>query len=491
MERFLKKTVTVVFYIFSIITSLLFVFPDELSQENMLLPLTAVTISGILVIFPYLHKIEVRKPRIALLIIAFPAAAVRIVWVYLVKVIPEMDFLKYHTFAQSIMYNKTIPNPVFVSLFPHFFGFSKVLSFFYIVFNPETTTAVYMNIALNIAILFMIYFLGKNLFNVNTGLAAAAIYAFWPSQIFFNVFVLTEPFYTFGILLLTCFYYVIINRVKNNIYIFLSFTVLGFAIGLLKFIRPAASILLLSILLHYFFTGASRTDKVKTHYHRTGYKAAISLALVLSCNYITGISIKSIDRTTGISTSRHTPGFYILIGSNLEGKGKYNNEDAAVLQTMINKGIPSDIIQRQLSELGIKRFLKTDIRSQIKHQIFKNKCMWRIDSDGISFIRATFSPTSRIDIEKHSKWLSEAANFYYAVFFLIALSSLFVLKEKIPFFGFVFYLYILGTVAAHILVEVQSRYHYPVIPFLCILAASVLVRKPTFEKYYFRIENMK
>lgn len=205
----------------------------------------------------------------------------------------------------------------------------------------------------------------------------------------------------------------------------------------------------------------------------------MSIALVLSCNYIIGTSIKNIEQTIGINTARHTPGFYIFIGTNLEGKGKYNSEDAAVLQTMIGKGIPADKIQRQLSESGLKRFLKTDIRSQIKHQIFKNKCMWRIDSDSINFTRGTISPTSRIDIEKHSMWLSDAANFYYSVFFLIALSSLFIFKEKIPSFCFVFYLYILGTVAAHMLAEVQSRYHYPAIPLFCILAASVLVRKST------------
>jgi len=479
MEQLLKKTVTAVFYIFSIITSLLFIFPDESSQENMLLSLTAVSISGILVIFPYLHNIKIKRPCIALSIIACLAAAVRITWVTLVQVIPMTDFLTYHTLAQNIMYNRAIPNSVFVSLFPHVFGFSKVLSFFYTIFGPETTTAVYMNIVLNIGILLMIYFLGKNLFNVNTGLVAAAIYAFWPSQIFFNTFVLTEPLYTFGMLLLTCFYFVIINRVNKTIYIILSFLVLGAAVGFLKFIRPAASILLLSILIHYFFISKNRDDKVKTCFYRTGYKFALSLAFVLSCNYIIGASIKSIEQTIGINIARHTPGFYIFIGTNLEGKGKYNSEDAAVLQTMISKGIPADKIQRQLSESGLKRFLKTDIRSQIKHQMFKNKCMWRIDSDSINFTRGTISPTSRINIEKHSIWLSDAANFYYSVFFFIALSSLFIFKEKIPSFCFVFYLYILGTVAAHMLVEVQSRYHYPVIPLFCILAASVLVRKST------------
>jgi len=176
--------------------------------------------------------------------------------------------------------------------------------------------------------------------------------------------------------------------------------------------------------------------------------------------------------------ARHTSGFYLLVGTNLKGKGKYNNEDAAILQAMLNGGMPADKIQRQLSESGIKRILETDIILQIRHQMNKNKCMWRIDSDSISFTKATISPTSHINIEKHSIWLSEVANFYYSVFFLLALSSIFFLKNEIPPFYFVFYLFILGTVAAHMLAEVQSRYHYPVVPVLCILAATVLTRAP-------------
>jgi len=549
MEQLLKKTVTTVFYIFSIITLLLFVFSDGLSINNLLLPIVIIAISGILAVFPYLHNIKIRKPHYALVAISFLAVLIRIVWVSLVQVVPESDFYTYHTLAQNIL-NGNVKNSVFVSLFPHVFGFSKVLSFFYAIFKPDPNTAVYLNITLNLGILLMIYYLAKNLVNLNTGLAAAVIYAFWPSQIFFNTFVLTEPLYTFGVLLIICFYYFILTRVNNTVLLVLSFFVIGALTGLLRLIRPTAILLLLSILLHYFFIAAKtlpltlnpskqlrlsklRQNKpmgikalsdagnpllaeaadisVPLYQHpgknprwtesparsaainkgflnnlkassiNTGYKIFLSAVLVMSSNALTGVSIDSIEKNIGIKTARHTSGFYLLVGTNTEGKGKYNDKDAAILQALINKGIPADDIQRELSESGMERILKTDIMSQIQLQIFKNKCMWRLDSDCISFIRAQISPASHINIEKHSMWLSSISDFYYSVFFFTALSSVFFLRKNIPAFYFVFYLYILGTVAAHMLAEVQSRYHYPVIPIFCILAANVLTRKPSVD----------
>jgi hypothetical protein len=496
MEQLVKKTITLVFCIFAIITSLLFILSEEFSMENLLFPIVIITISCVLAKFPYLYRVKIKRPIIALSVISFLALSIRIIWATLVQVIPETDFYTYHTLSQNILQNN-VSNSVFVSLFPHVFGFSKVLSFFYAIFGSNPITAVYLNIVLNMGILLLLYYLGKNLVNVNTGLAAATIYAFWPSQIFFNVFVLTEPLYTFGVLLIICFYFAIINRIEKPKYFFLLFIILGSAIGFLKLIRPSASILLLSILIHYFFiaektitfnyntflkrkriAGLNRKRNLCGNTSNKIFSAALSAVLVLSCSLITSVSINKIEEKIGIDIARHTSGFYLLVGTNLKGKGKYNNEDAAILQAMLNGGMPADKIQRQLSESGIKRILETDIILQIRHQMNKNKCMWRIDSDSISFTKATISPTSHINIEKHSIWLSEVANFYYSVFFLLALSSIFFLKNEIPPFYFVFYLFILGTVAAHMLAEVQSRYHYPVVPVLCILAATVLTRAP-------------
>jgi len=68
------------------------------------------------------------------------------------------------------------------------------------------------------------------------------------------------------------------------------------------------------------------------------------------------------------------------------------------------------------------------------------------------------------------------ADGYYFVFLLLSCAALFVAKGKLSHDSLVLYLFILGTVAAHMLVEVHSRYHYTAVPMLCILAAVALTR---------------
>lgn len=493
MEKILKQTVFIVFFAFSIITSLLFVFPGKTNINNMLLPIVIIIAAAVFVKFPVMQNIKIKNPGIALLFISALALVVRIIWVSLVQVIPESDFYTYHSLGQSII-TGNITNSVFVSLFPHVYGFSKILSFMYSIFGAEIITAVYFNITINMGILFLIYYLGKNLADVNTGLIAAAIYAFWPSQIFYNAFVLTEPLYTFGVLLTFYLYFIILKHIKKKWYLVLSFLLLGTGLGFLKLIRPAASIVLLSILIHFMFTQNECIESLEqrnryslrskrgliaklANFKKAAFKASILAVLVLAFLITSALSLNYIEKTIGIETTRNTSGFFLLVGSNIEAKGKYNNEDAELLKDMINKGVPADEIQKKLSELGRKRLLQADILSQVNHQLNKNKSLWGVDTDSIHFTQAAFSPTSHIDIEKHSLWLSGVANVYYYIFFFISLYSLFVLKNKIPSFYYVFYLYILGTVAAHMLAEVQSRYHYPVIPLFCLLAATVLTRK--------------
>jgi hypothetical protein len=77
-------------------------------------------------------------------------------------------------------------------------------------------------------------------------------------------------------------------------------------------------------------------------------------------------------------------------------------------------------------------------------------------------------------MSKHGDWLAFAADGYYFLFLVLSCAALFFAKsndtEKIKGGSYILYLYILGTLAAHMLVEVHSRYHYPVIPLLCLSA---------------------
>ena len=473
MGKIVKGIVTYVFSAFVAITFLIFVFSENFSAAKLCIIAVIAAVIVLYVKFPIVSKWKIKRIRLFLLAAAAVSLFLRITWVYFVKAIPISDFYTYHSLAGALV-GGDILYPKFISLFPHVLGYSKVLSAVYSLFGPHPDSAVAFNIVLNTGILFLVYYIGKILCDEKTGLVSAVIYAFWPSQIFYNSLVLTEPFFTLGILFLIAFYLYTIKRIKNTIWKIPPFLFIGITAGFLKYIRPAIIILILSFLIHYLLLehkfNLFGKDRRKESLTRTG----ICILLILSYTTASSLLLSSIDNLIGIKTAKNTSGFYILAGLNSDSEGRWSEKDSALLESLINEGLTSDQIHEQLTEIGLKRLKEMNLFSFIKLQVYKNKHMWGNDYKSITYIQNSVSPESRVNMSKHGDWLAFAADGYYFLFLVLSCAALFFAKsndtEKIKGGSYILYLYILGTLAAHMLVEVHSRYHYPVIPLLCLSA---------------------
>ncbi len=475
MDKFLNRVVFFVFSTFSVFTFLVYIFYNP--PFNFLIFGIATIIACALAIFRVLPRNDIKNPIPYLLVIMFVAFLLRVFWVYLVHATPVSDFYTYHSLAEALTKNELL-YPKFISLFPHVFGYSAVLSVFYAIFGAMPMTAVYLNIALNMGILFLIYSLGKSFYNLKTGLVAAAIYAFWPSQIYYNALVITEAFYTFGLLFILFLYSIIIEKVKGAACMISCLAGLGILAGLLKYIRPASMILLLSILIHYLFIRKGNPSEQKKF---PWTRVLFSLVMVVSYLLTSHIVINSIERFIGVETARSSSGFYIAEGLNIETSGKWCAEDSAILEDLIRQGMGSPDIQEYFSSLGFDRLKHLDILSHIRLQINKNRVMWGDDSESIRYISNALLKTSRINLPKYTGLLVYGANGYYMIFLILSFLSFFLLKDRLSSRSLVLYLYVLGTVAAHLLVEVFGRYHYSVVSLLCILSAAVIARDGIYK----------
>lgn len=475
MKDFVKKVVVVVFTIFVCITFANFILHKDQTSVHRIVALLAVLAAGLFIRLQALWKKDVEKPAIYLVMIAILSMVPRIIWVLLVQVVPQSDFYTYHTLADALA-NGGLLYPKFISLFPHVLGYSKVLSLVYSIFGTSTVAAVSFNIVLNLGILILIYVLGKYFYDAKTGLVAAAIYAFWPSQIIYNSLVLTEPFFTFGALLIITGYFFVIKRTEKTAILLVSFIALGIALGLLKYIRPASLIILLSILIHFLLVWQGKTEQKGKLLKLYGTRLVLCIVLYLSYSITSSVCLTGIDRLTGARTARNSSGFYILVGLSQESEGRWNQKDSSLLDPMIEKGMTSDEIQGIFTEQGFERLKEMNLLSFIRLQFNKNRHMWGNDSKSINYVQNSIAGSSHINIAKHSLWLTPLSDWYYFVFLLLSCAALFVAKEKLSYDSLVLYLFILGTVAAHILVEVHSRYHYAAVPMLCILAAVVFTR---------------
>lgn len=478
MEKVTKKVVAFVFIIFITITSLIFVF-NEFSTRNLFIILGIIIILALYYKFPILTKWQVNKAWPYLLSIVAISLFLRITWIYLVRAIPISDFYTYHSLATAlseggILYEK------FLSLFPHVFGYSKVLSVIYSLFGSNTSIAVIFNILLNLGILLLVYYIAKSLFDEKIGIIASAIYAFWPSQIFYNPLVLTEPFFTFGLLLLVAAYLYMVKQVSKTSWRIVGFLAIGVAAGFLKFIRPATTILIISLVIHYLFLEHKYNPDKQVKIKEILCSSVLCLLLIASSSITSRFVLDSIENTVGVETAKNTSGFYILAGLNVESDGRWSFEDSAILESLIAEELSSEDIHAALTEMGIQRLKEMDLITFIRLQINKNTNMWGNDNRSISYIQNSIDPSSLVNITKHSTWLLLGADAYY--FFFLVTSCLALLfmkngtKEKIKNGSYILYLYTLGTVAAHLLVEVHSRYHYSVIPLLCIPAAVFLTQ---------------
>ncbi len=474
MEYISKRIVIIVFSIFAGFTFLLSV-TRELSLSKLIFYALVVLMVLLLLKFPILKKWEIKNPRLILLVICVIAFIPRIIWVNLIFVDPKSDFYTLHTLADALSQGKML-YPKYVSLFPHVFGYSKVLSVVYGIFGSTPTTAVYFNILVNMVILLLIYSFGKHFYDVKTGLIAALIYACWPSQIFYNTLVLTEPVYVLGVLFILWAYCRITGRSHGRFSLFIGFAVLGILAGLLKYIRPASLLVVLSIILHFLFIRNDNPNEKDIH-KRLWFKVCLALVLFVTYSFTALIVLNGIERKVGMDVANQSGGFNLFVGMNASSNGKWSADDSALLQPMIDKGMSSSEIQDTFKDMGIERIKYMDLLTHIQHQINKNRVMWGSDSDSLGYTKLALSGKSRINLAKHFDWLSLISNSYYFVFLLLSLMSLILLREKLSSDSFVIMLYILGTVAVHMIVEVHGRYHYPVIPLFCVLASSVLTQE--------------
>jgi len=479
MDKIVKRIIIFVFTVFVVLTLLIFVLSDSITASKLLIIAAIAAVIVLYAKFPVISEWKINRTRPLLLAAAASSLFLRIVWVYFVKAIPVSDFYTYHSLAGALV-NGEILYPKFISLFPHVFGYSKVLSVVYSIFGPRPDSAVAFNIALNIGILLLIYLIGKILHDEKTGLVSAVIYAFWPSQIFYNSLVLTEPFFTFGLLFLIAVYLYAVKHINNIIRRFAVFLFIGITAGFLNYIRPAVVILVISLLIHYLLMEYKYNLRDKDGKTELLIRAGICVLMIVSYTAVSSFVSGRIGNRIGIEVAKKPSGFYILAGLNIESEGRWSEKDSVFLESLISEGLTSDQIHEQLAETGLKRLKEMDLFSFIKLQVNKNKHMWGNDHKSITYIQNSVSPASRVNISKHAVWLTFAADAYYFLFLALSFAALFFVKnndkEKINSGSYVFYLYILGTVAAHMLAEVHSRYHYPVIPLLCLAAGIFFSR---------------
>ena len=120
---------------------------------------------------------------------------IRIVWVLGVNVEPRVDYFTFNNTATKLANNTLLADTSltrFVATFPHIFGYSNFLSFFYKIFGSNVFVAQILNIILSCFSLYFIYKICYKTLNKKYAIISSILWIIYPAQIIFNSFVCSE-----------------------------------------------------------------------------------------------------------------------------------------------------------------------------------------------------------------------------------------------------------------------------------------------------------
>jgi hypothetical protein len=318
-----------------------------------------------------------------------------------------------------------------------------------------------------------------------SALVALTVSAFWPSQILYNNFLAAE--YLFSFLLYFCawlFLYLVLPTVHEqgsaNGRLVLHI-VLGVALAATSAIRPMALILLISMVI--CLASARMPLAVRPRNDLPLAERALekgwlrALILVVTYLLVSAFFTKCVSYTVNreLAGGSASMGYNLLVGLNEESYGGWNEDDSNYLYEVLEDTDSAEQAQIACRDLALQR-LKTSPQALLNLFFHKYDVLWSNDDYGATW--------NLIFLEQHGELTQARSDFLYRVqswndlwylacVFFAGVEGVYLFKKR-GNWAYLFVYLFLGTVAMHLLVENQNRYHFHVLYLFAILAAAGL-----------------
>ena len=398
------------------------------------------------------------------------------IWVLCFRPVQAPDYRTFYEAALNLSEGTQLVNQDYISMFPHILGYAVFLSIFLRAFGQNILTAAILNVLLTGASGVLIYVLtlcwtGKR--------SAAAIIGFlWavcPSKLLYNTMALSEPYYTFLLLLFLLLSSLAVDcsqrsdsreRGEKATSSVLRAVVLGLLGGLiLALINSARPIGLIPIiaLLIWLLLLRKNSDRIK----RMG--SATYLVALLVTYILAGQAWNTYAATKLGQAPPSVPGYSIYVGFNPETRGSYADGDMELLQGRYfgEYDRNADAAQRSMLESAKDRIRETK-RSIQSLMIYKLGTLLGHDEGGAFYSSASLSGRS------YALWCVISNIWYYFVCILTLAGGVRLWRQKRDDSLWLVPLCLVGVILAQLLVEVAARYHYCLIPLLLLMAGLTI-----------------
>ena len=388
---------------------------------------------------------------------------IRYGWILENPIDPAGDYQTFYIAADSLASQFDISGlasflPRYMALFPHIFGYASFLSLIFSLFGSSPFAAAVTNVVLSTVSMALLYYLGLKLSGSFMAFAVSLFWTLCPSQILFNMFVLSEPYYTTLLLASMAGLLWAKGRLApfRRWQAFLAGAPLGLVLALANSARPIAAIVVIAAAILLFV--------VEPLTQGAGAGKRFLLLLGLCLVYVAAGKGNDWLFTQRVGEApASAPGYNICVGFNTRSHGKWNQEDSTLLTSYSGtEGLSARQVQEAMLQEAWGRITSGDIDFS---DLFYHKLLvlWQTDDAPV-----TYGKTVLEDLEGLSSWCDG----FYCLLWIFSLGGMwFLLRERGAPWLYLFPLFLLGLTMAQMLVEVAPRYHYGGIPCLAALAA--------------------
>jgi len=309
-----------------------------------------------------------------------------------------------------------------------------------------------INILLGIGTALLVYFSATRVFNEFTGRIAALFYAFYIPNIIMSS-VLTNQHMSIFFFMLGCTLLIYKGLDTRFRWIFIG---LSFAIA--QIMRPIGTVYLIAIAVYVLLFHLIPAIKLN---RKQWASISAKLTGIIAVFYLVQTLVSSAFIYAGFTPyplSNREPYWKFMVGMNQATSGSWSMEDATyVLQFPLGE-------ERDQAELEVIKERIADKPAAIAFIIKKIPIFWG-SPDG-----STVWSLWEMNEPKLDMWLNAIERAMYISMSLFGVFALFALfRERINHQSLFFLILLLGYAAVHLLIEIQSRYRFDLMPVFIIL----------------------
>lgn len=388
----------------------------------------------------------------------------RLFWVLSVRTEPYSDFLHLYNYGVAASQGDFTHYVDFYGVFPFKFGFGFLVAGLFALFGAGTLVVPLYHVVLSLAMVILVYLVGKEVFSETAARASALFFALWPAQIMYNSVVAAENSFMVPFLGAIWLFVRFIKLRDTGKTPYGLLILSGVLIAAAQAFRPMAMILIPTFALYVLFFITFHQKFLRN----LGIQALC--ILLVAASYFISLKLISlpIKSLSGMDISRSGSGFYLLVGSNHESKGRFNQEDHAIIAKY---DFDFEKVHEESQKIAMER-ITSDPGRFARLVVSKIGTMWNTDTYGYNWSIVSAKSGSRMEnlIKTYPRAFYTLSDFFWL--FVLALSAIgagFAWIRKNPI-SVLFYLILGGLFVAYCFLEVQSRYHFPAVPILILMA---------------------